>query len=224
MIERWLDEVRAQVTLETLNHLRFIAPGIIAICFAAILGWLSGMWSIKVPELKDAATLLVFLLPAALYYVTPVRTLVNKLHADRITNNIVDQFVRIGRGVENEGRYQWSQIKTIFYPIIDKDPSLSQKAKLAYANGFIWTTCADVTALSAFYLIISIVIAFGWGNYGALVATSIFGITAIASFFGSVVTTKRHLGISQEQLDIIEDLYANDVRSGLERIDARQSR
>jgi hypothetical protein len=224
MIEPGLDDVGAQVTLETLKHLRFIAPGIIVICFAAILGWLSGMWSIEVPELKDAATLPLFLLPAALYYVTPIRTWVNKPHADRITNNIVDQLVRIGRGGPNEGRYQWSQIKTIFYPIIDKDPSLSQKSKLAYANGFIWTTFADVTALSLIYVVTSLVIAFGWGNYGSLVAASIFGIVAIASFFGSFATTKRHLGISQEQLDIIEDLYANEVRSGLERIDARQSR
>jgi hypothetical protein len=207
----------------TLKWLRFAVPGLIILLFSFILGKITGLWSMPLPtNLKDVLPTLSVILPAGVYYLTPFRTWANRRYFNAVSGNIRSNLLRISGLCDKPTTYSWQAIRGVFYHLIDSDKSLSSKASLAYFNGFIWTTCADVRVVAISYALIAIV--FAWLKIGgAVLAVILFVMIAGASSLGSKIATHRHKLIGDEQLEIIQLYYRDELRKTLEGIRDRGS-
>lgn len=112
----------------------------------------------------------------------------------------------------------WKQIRPLFFKLVDENKSLTQKSKLAYSNGLIWTTFADSTVLAVFASIAAFFAAVALDISGGYPVAGLFVIMAAFSICGSFVTTRRQIGIAEEQLEIIEMEYSNAVRQRIESL------
>jgi hypothetical protein len=110
-------------------------------------------------------------------------------------------------------------VRGIFYGIVDSDPSLRIKSKLAYYNGYFWTTVADVRALSAVFTIASILIFtvtfVASGNFRPLLSVAFFSALYLITFPASASLTRRHKDIGDEQIEIIEHNHLGELRNRL---------
>jgi uncharacterized membrane protein YfcA len=84
------------MTIDTLKYLRFVTPAVIILLFTALFGWITGWWTLEIPDFSKAAYLPVVLIPAAIYYITPLRRWVNAPHHRKINERIRRGMVDIG--------------------------------------------------------------------------------------------------------------------------------
>lgn len=204
------------MNLESLKTWRFILPGVIAISYGALLGYLTQLWTISLPKISDAIFAAIYVVPAALYYITPARSWINGPHHLKITNFISNEMKRIAGYPESNAT--WKQIRPLFFKLIDDDKSLTQKSKLAYSNGLIWTTFADSTVLAIFASIAAFSAAAVLDINGGYPVAGLFVLIASFSICGSVVTTRRQIAIAEEQLEIIEMEYLDAVKQRIESL------
>ncbi len=204
------------MNLETLKTWRFILPGVIAISYGALLGYLTQLWTISLPKISDAIFATIYVVPAALYYITPARSWLNRPHHRKITEYISSEMKRIG-GYPASGT-TWKQLRPLFFKLVDEDKSLTQKSKLAYSNGLIWTTFADSTVLAIFASISAFVAALAFQINGGYPVAGLFVLIAFFSICGSVVTTRNQIAIAEEQLEIIEMEYSDAVKQRIESL------
>jgi hypothetical protein len=205
------------VKLATLKLARLIIPGVIAAIYAALFGYLTDLWSFHIPKIEDALNSLFFIIPAILYYVTPVRRYINKPHHNTINEHIRRGLVGVSERADQPDKYSWKVIRPFFYSKIDENKSLTVKSELAYSNGLIWTTCADSTAFSSFSALLGLIVGLT-GREGGWAAATVFSIITILSFLGSLSTTKTQKQIADEQIEIFEMLYKGDIQDRLDKI------
>lgn len=205
--------------LAALKGWRLIAPAALIIAFAAISGWLTGIASVPLPNLSKGSYSLSLLVPGLLYYITPLRSLLNDPHHTRLVEHIRKQMVQIAAVADRPGSYTWKALRPLFFSLIDGDESLKKKSQLAYFNGAIWTTFADATALALFYLLASL--ALWWiGITAAGSAAILFLFVAVVGFLGSLVTTRKQMAIATEQLEVMELKYKPEIEARLKHLDA----
>lgn len=205
----------------TLKWLRLITPGAIIILFAALLGSATDLWILKLP--KDAAELtsnLIIIVSGGIYYVLPFRNIANKKHMEKVTENLRVGLLRIAKVSDDPKVYTWKAIRGIFFYLVDNDKSLTIKAKNAYFNGYIWTTLADVRALSIIFSIISLIVTY-LNNQPMIPSAVMFLMIAVLSYFGSVAVTNQHIEIGNEQLEIIEHAYKETLKEKIGRVRER---
>jgi hypothetical protein len=192
------------------------------LAFFAILGRLTDLWSVSFPDKpKDALLSMSVIIPAGVYYLTPFRSWANRKYFDRVSENLRANMVRISGLGDEPYLYTWRALRGVFFHLVDNDKSLSMKASLAYFNGYIWTTCADLRVIAFTYVMITAV--FAWiGIEGWDLALVLFAIIAGVSYLGSTIVTKRHRLIGNEQLEILELYYRNELRTALEEIRDRR--
>jgi hypothetical protein len=190
---------------------RLIVPAVIIILFSAIFGIVTGLWKPLTLDFSKAAYMPSIMIPAVLYYITPLRSWLNKPHHNRITEHIRSELVRISGTDDQPNRFTWRSLRPLFFSLIDSDDSLKRKSEIAYFNGAVWTTCADTTALGLLFSLLSIG---AWGVFNienTLVAGVIFlGISTLGRL-GSLATTRKQIDIASEQIDLIELKYKNNV-------------
>lgn len=185
------------------------------ICFA-LLGRITDLWAAPLPE-KLLSSSLTIIIPAGVYYLTPFRDWANRRFFDTVSENLRAKMVSISQLADEPTIYTWQALRGIFFHLVDNDKSLSSKASLAYFNGFIWTTFADIRVVSLVYVAISAVFAL-LRIEGALAALLLFLAIAVASLLGSAITTRRHKAIGDEQMEIIELYHRDGLRNSLEEI------
>ena len=205
------------MTLESLKNRRLVVPGVLAVSYLALLGLITGLWKLEVPGLKESLYLPIFIIPSVIYYITPLRSWINGPHHAKITDFILRRMVLISGYPDNPDKYTWKKIRPLFFSLIDEDVSLTQKSKLAFSNGLIWTSFADSTAFALIYAICGIVLGVAGAGRG-YVAAAAFVIIAVFSVLGSKSTTKKQIAIAEEQLEIIEMTYPHRVRDRLNQI------
>lgn len=86
----------------------------------------------EIPELSNAPYSLILLIPAVLYYITPIRGWINQASHARITENLRAGMVEIAEYDDEPQKYSWANLRSLFFTIVDEDKSLSTKASLAY--------------------------------------------------------------------------------------------
>jgi hypothetical protein len=206
----------------TLKWLRLATPGLIILGFYAILGRLTGLSVVSLPQnLKDALLSASVLIPAGVYYLLPFRTWANRRYFDAVSENLRSNMVRASGLPDKPVTYSWEALRGIFYHLVDNDQSLTKKASLAYFNGFIWTTCADIRVIAYTYVIIAAFLS--WiGVEGSMLAVVIFAAIAVASYLASAIATRRHKLIGHEQLEIIQIYHRDELRKSLREIRARE--
>jgi hypothetical protein len=183
-----------------------------------MLGSITGLWSVPFPKSqKESLDSLVATIPAVLYYATPLRDWSNRKYFDDVTETLRRRLVGIAGLPDDQERFSWKKLRGIFFTLIDNDPSLTKKAGIAYSNGFIWTTVADIRALSLLSLIPSLVL-YLCGFEGGLAAAIIIFFICSISFAVSAQVTKKHKAIGEEQLEIIEQRYAASLKNSLQNL------
>lgn len=205
--------------METLKRLRLLFPGVLVLVFWSILGRFTGDWSVTLPKTwADAASLSSVLVPAALYYTTPFRDWANKSYFADVTENLRNGLILSANMETNRGILTWQRLRPIFWFFVDKDASLKVKAKIAYNNGFFWTSAADLRSISFFYCIFSIGYFLLLDSLEAGVAAFFFAFVGIASIPISVILTKRHKKIGDEQIEIINQFHRDELVGQMRKI------
>ncbi|MBI3699654.1 MAG: hypothetical protein HY242_04325 [Afipia sp.] len=206
------------MTLGTLKTVRFIMPGILYLVFAKLLGVITGLWVTTMPNFAKAQYLPIVVIPAVLYYITPFRRWANARFHNRIIERLRTGLVAISGNSDNEKKYTWVNLRPLFFSLADNDKSLEQKVKLAFSNGAVWTSFADSAVLSILFFLVSIFL-YLIGFEDAFLAGLVFAIIFAVSVVGSEVCTRRHIGIGEQQLEIIKLKYKESVQSRLHELD-----
>jgi hypothetical protein len=206
------------MALTILKFVRFIVPPALIFIFTKLLGFLTGWWTTTLPDWEKSVYLPSVIIPGVIYYITPLRTWANAPHHRRIKERLRSGLVGITGYPDKKDKYTWQKLRPLFFSLIDQDESLKQKVTLAYANGAIWTSCADATALAIIFALTSGVL-YWLGVDDAFAAAMIFVLIAVISFFGSVACTSKQIGIGAEQLEIMELKYKSDIEKRLNSLD-----
>jgi hypothetical protein len=206
------------VSIEWLKRWRFWVPPLFIIFGAALLGWLTNEWEIKLPNSFEDMTKM---WPAAavgfLYYLTPLRKLSNASHHKEVSNNIVFGLLKIADLSPSE-HHTWRNIKGIFYDFVDNDESLKNQSKLIYENGLFWTSAADLRIVSGVYSIIAVAMGVVFKSDGWFQGLLCFLALFLISWSASQILTRRHLELGNEQLKQIERKYSDQLKTELGKI------
>lgn len=158
----------------------------------------------------------------AIYYILNIRNLLwNRYHKqvqDNIKNTLISPFKhQFSRQQENylkDGR----KLMHIFYYFIDNDKSSSEKAKRVRFNGLIWTSTVDFTIIAAVYSsIFWVKFIIEKGSYN-LVMAIILLVLSLVSYHCIKLTTQKHISLSNEQLEIICQLYKPKLKVKLDEV------
>jgi len=198
----------------TLNNLRLITPGILILIlivlivqhsFAELAEFGKSFLSL---QLKDSVFIIICLVIGAVYYIFNIRNLLYNPYLKRVQNNIKDTLIspfKIGlkkRQIDylKEGR----KLMHVFYYFVDNDKSLTEKANRVRFNGLIWTDTIDVTiiACAGSILFCSKLLIMECSPYNFSMALILL-VIALTSFGLMQLTTKKHISLSDEQLEVI---------------------
>lgn len=197
---------------KTLNWLRIVVPGAIFIVGAVILGAITGLYELPSPDVDALLKSLSVIVIGVLYHLTPLRSWINKGHHYRVNENIRARMVSMAGLPDDKSRFTWKRLRGIFYDLVDHDESLKVKGQRVMFNGLLWTSAADLTAISVLFLGYSLILAVSAvpnADYAAIV----FFVSGLMGFVGSIRTTERHIELGNEQLDLMEEKYQDEVRS-----------
>lgn len=201
-----------------LKLVRFIVPAALILLFTKLLGFLTGWWTTALPDFEKSQYLPIVVIPAVIYYITPLRRWTNAPHHTRISERLRSGLIQIAGYPDRKDRYTWKKLRPLFFSLVDQDESLKQKASLAYTNGAIWTSFADSTVLAILFFLASML--FYWlGVDAAFLAGMVFLIIAAVSLAGSLVCTSKQIDIGAEQLEVIDFKYKSDVEKRLNDLD-----
>jgi hypothetical protein len=143
--------------LKTLQRLRIIVPGTMILFLVAPLLEERLTWSTLVETFTLADNLkrmFAAVVCGAIYYVTDLRSYALRDAYRQIRENVKrrllepclgDPVVAAAADRLREGRIL---MDSVFYHFVDSNRTLTEKAKRVYFNGLIWSSTADVIALS----------------------------------------------------------------------------
>ena len=168
-------------------------------------------------DIKDLAYLLVIPILGGLYHLVGVRHLFLKDAQRKIQTNIKDQLLSACRDDQiiassSDSLREGNLLIDIFYNLVDNDESLRERAKRVRLNGVLWSSAADLKAISAFFICVYVVAYLILGRFHYLpVALVLGGLYFLASFWLLPITTRKHIELSNSQLDYIMSLLGEDL-------------
>lgn len=167
-------------------------------------------------SLSDLAKTLPAIITGVVYYVTPLRDWANRRNHADVKSNIVHGISDISGDDTDQQKLEWSNVKILFYKIVDADESLKVQSKRAYFNGLLWTSTADLKAISILFAAYSTLYHFIFSSQGALCGAVVFSLIAAATWPISWKLTAIHKKISDVQIDIIRKLHSDEVKAYFE--------
>jgi len=202
------------MSLEALNKWRLIIPGIfllLLVLFAIQDSFSELTKTFTNFQLKYTIYIIVFIAAGVLYYILNIRDLLWKPYLDRVQNNIKDTLLRPFKKQLDKQQEDYLRdglkLMIIFWHFIDNDNSLLEKAKRVRFNGLIWTSTIDLTIIAACgSLLFWVKLVIVRNSYNLWMAI-IFLVLALVSFVFIQLTTKRHISLSDEQLETICQSY-----------------
>lgn len=210
---------------QKLKYARLVTPGVLIYCLGFAFGWATGWYSLTIPSsIDDLLKVAAVVALGALYNMTFLRELANKPFHSLVNQNLVDK-LKIVIPTSQQSSITWRSIRSVFYRIVDSDPSLTRQSEMAYANGALWTGAADLRAISVMGLVCWQFVAlagsqmtdatFSWDRM--LILLSALILFSLVSLILSYVTTKRQLGIGNQQAEFILTHHREQLRDGLLR-------
>jgi len=208
--------------ITALKTWRLIIPGILILLLLlfAIQESFSGLTKTFTNfQPKDTIYTILVLAFGGLYYILKIRNILWNPYLNRVKNNIKDTLLspfkqQLDKKQEDylrDGR----KLMIIFYHFIDNDNSLLEKAKRVRFNGLIWTSTIDLTIIAAFGSLLFwakfIIEKNSYNLWGALICLAL----ALVSFGLIQLTTKHHISLSNEQLEIICQSYKQQLKDKL---------
>lgn len=199
---------------ETLKSLRILIPGILIFLFTIPL------FNPKpdIAEIIDKLTLLatgtymvVAFTIGAFYYTLNIRYYFLRQSLGAIHENIKEKLLEPFKNTPSIYNHKEKLkagnilINNCFYPLIDNNETLKEKAKNVHLNGLIWTTIADISAISIIYCLINFACWLVLTNTHFIIWSIIFLLVYILfSQIGMKRITSLHIEKSNEQLDFIQ--------------------
>lgn len=201
--------VRA-VSKTTLKTLRLIVPGVMTITVASLLfnsslqdlsqflrslegllylvivfpiGYLYNIMNFRGPFLRDSLSLI-------------QANIKEKLTAPFLTEDV------IAANIESLTRGR--QLMHVFYSIVDNDESLKSRTQDVYSNGLLWSTTADVMAVTFIFVPVYVIgYLFKPLPHYLFVALGLCITYLVAALFLMPKVTSRHIALSNYQLEFI---------------------
>ena len=213
------------MSIVTLQRLRLVIPGIFLLLLLLFIT--SESISELIPSFfklqpEDWQYLVVIIAGGALYYILKVRNLVWNPFRKKIDDNIkvtlINPYAQTLGNEDIEHLIEGRKLMHIFYHFIDNDKSLSEKANRVRFNGLLWTSSIDLTITSAFGSLLFWIKLFILGSsYNLLMAIYLLAI-ALISYISIHLLTKKHIDLSNEQLEMICQLYKAPLQAKLDEL------
>ena len=154
------------------------------------------------------------ILLGAIYYQLNIQRIITKPSHYFITKNILDKLIKsYGKEVTDEQRktlkYKDAYMTT-FYKVIDNDESLKRKGDNVKFNGIFWTSTADVFLI---FIVFYLLYKYAFKEVNNIDSITSFLIySSIISFVLHLISAKKHLNLSNKQLDpIINDKELSSI-------------
>jgi hypothetical protein len=204
------------VSLDVLKLLRWVIPGVIlAVMLEPLLHITELAAKYHWPDLLGyPASIIVF---GVFYDVLDLRRLAFERPLAKINLNIEDSLLACcssSPDVVAASSYlrQERRLMNVFYAVVDNDKSLTEKSKRVRANGFIWSSLADLQVLGAIGAVVYLVGA-AISRSGVYLVTSLclIALVILTRLVFMPMTTKKHLRLSTEQLEMIEQQHRQEV-------------
>lgn len=169
-------------------------------------------------SVNDLGYNLGYLIIAAIYQYLPIRDWAYRPFRDNIDEKIRARLVAISGLPDDLTKLSWKRLKNVFYSLVDNDKSLEKRSEDVMFNGAMMTSFADLTAISAIFLI---------GNLVALIC-GVGAWRAVALLIGLVIVSvgmqwaskARHVSLGTYQLDYIEQQLKQQVVDKMAAINA----
>lgn len=212
----------------TQKYLRFLIPGMLGYFASYYICQACDFCSIDWPtSLDEVMKLTAVLLIAFFYDFTQLRKLSNRLPLFKVNAGIMDHLkAPFSEEDERISKISWNEFKDIYYRIIDNDETLKLRSESIRFNGTLWSSAADLRAISALAFIFTII--FGAADYLDLYDGFLLGelIKSAGIFFAafafsipiSWVLTNRHREMVRGQCDYILLHKRQELLEGLNGI------
>ena len=200
----------------TQQFVRFWIPPLAGIVLYSVLANIVGYTEIELPDSPNEYWFNLPLLAIAFaYYVLPFRKWANSSFHHAINENIRKRLVSIANVDDAPDTLTWDRVKNVFYNQVDNDNSLTSRSEAIRFNGTLWTSAADVTVISILFFIFSIVL---WSIEidNAQIGMPVFGGIALLSLLVQAILTRKHMEMSNDQLDYIDQYRKNEVKTGIQ--------
>lgn len=216
------------MSMNTLKYFRLLVPGILVfiIFILAIQESFDELVELTKTfsnfQFKDGIYIAIFIVLGAIYYIFSIRDLLWNPYHKRVQNNIKETLMNPFQGELNkqqrdnlkEGR----KLMNVFYHFVDNDNSLAQKANRVRFNGLLWTSTIDLTIITAIgSLVFWIKFIIERSSYNLWMAVILL-IVALVSFGLIQLTTRKHLSLSNEQLEIICQLHKEKLHEKINEL------
>ena len=214
------------MTLETLQKIRIVVPGIMIFLFAIPLfqDELSPSGAVSsLNVLQGAVYLLVIAFLGGIYYFFNFRSWANRWSEEKIRANIKTKLLEPFKNdaaisASFDKLKQGRGLLNVFYGYIDNDLSLKEKTKLVYWNGAFWSTVADIRVIGAIAFFVYIGAYIIRGNPSHFIVSLIMAGLFMLSFLLMPIITKRHMELGNDQIDYILLKYKDDLKDKLGKL------
>lgn len=202
------------MTRGALKQWRLVIPVVI---FFGLYSWAANSLGFKEIAIPTSIDEVFFNLPALLavlaYNVLPLRKWTNAGHHRAVQENIRKKIASIA-GIENSEDLPQKRVMDTFYRQIDNDPTLKAKSEIIMSNGLIWTSLADLSVLSIIYAVFSIITYF-IELFESDILFIQYAALAIISLLFQMVVTKRHIRLSDDQLEYMANFRSDEITSDI---------
>jgi hypothetical protein len=204
----------------TLKYLRVLIPGIACYlgAFPFVKYYFGDAYHI---ESLDFAYVTVFsLLAGAVYYQINLQCLAMYPSHLLINKNILKRLIAIygKRITPSQKTYLTSNQRYlhVFYRLIDSDESLKKKSYNVYFNGIFWTSSIDLFIVCMiFWLLYRFVFP---QVTDASLFSDVFLTLAVLSIILHVLSVRKHISLSNDQLSYIESFKREEVMTDFSQI------
>lgn len=209
---------------ETLKVLRIIVPGVIIFIFflpltqgdfdfSALISSLISLKGLLSPIVICGLGGLYNIINLRKWFVADSHLLIHDNIKSKLLSPFSDDHLIAGSSERlREGR----NLLHVFYYFVDRDPSLKEKAKNIYFNGLLWSSTADIMALSCMFMASYLIGYLFLNRDHYLIGALVLGLLCLfASWALMPIVTKKHIALSDEQLDYIKLHYKEALHSKL---------
>ena len=190
-------------SLQDLSEFLRSLEGLLYLVIVFPIGYLYDIMNIRGRFLRDSLSLI-------------QANIQEKLTAPFRTEDVIE--------VNIESLTQGRQLLHVFYSIVDNDESLKSKSQDVYLNGLLWSSTADLMAVTLLFIPVY-VIAYLFKPLPHYLPIAL-GL-CIAYLFAARVAmprvTSKHIELSDDQLDFILQHHRDELHEELLRLASRKS-
>lgn len=208
------------VSQSTLKWLRLVVPGIFMLFALTPLFRGTGDLSALARSFLSLETLrnsVPVVLLGALYIIFNLRRFAWRESHRKINDNIKDRLLApclhdaLIEGA-NDSLRTGNALMHVFYKLVDRDPSLTEKANRVRFNGLLWSTVADLTTVGTLGALLYLFAFAITDEFHQLLMFALLALVALlAHFILMPVVTRRHIELSDDQLEFIVQHYRADL-------------